>query len=171
MAEDFRGKRILDVGCGSGRYSVEFARRGAAQVVGVDFAPAMVRLAEALAKAGGVHQACQFRIGDFCELDFQDQFDMSVAIGLFDYVQNPVPILTKMRQVTRGKVIASFPRRWSFKTLPRKLWLTARGCPVYFYSAGHLRKSLQASGLTDVRIERLSGTFLVIASIGPEIEP
>ena len=39
------GKSVLDVGCGSGRYSIEFAKRGAVSVVGIDFAPNMLTLA------------------------------------------------------------------------------------------------------------------------------
>src|SRR4028118_513042 len=38
-AGDVTGKDVLDVGCGSGVYSVDFARRGARRVVGRDFSP------------------------------------------------------------------------------------------------------------------------------------
>src|SRR4051812_7146725 len=34
---DLRGKSVLDIGCGSGIYAVDFARRGAKRVLGVDF--------------------------------------------------------------------------------------------------------------------------------------
>jgi len=40
------GKTILDVGCGSGRYCLAYAEGGAARVLGVDFAPAMIELAD-----------------------------------------------------------------------------------------------------------------------------
>ena len=40
----FAGKKILDVGCGSGRFCIAFAQNGAAKVVGVDFAPAMIEI-------------------------------------------------------------------------------------------------------------------------------
>src|SRR5688572_7214605 len=39
QSEPIAGKSVLDIGCGSGRYAVEFAKRGAARVVGVDYAP------------------------------------------------------------------------------------------------------------------------------------
>ena len=39
---EIKGARVLDIGCGTGRYSMEFAKRGASNVVGIDFAPAMV---------------------------------------------------------------------------------------------------------------------------------
>ena len=40
------GKKILDVGCGSGRFCIAFAKEGAAKVVGIDFAKGMIEIAE-----------------------------------------------------------------------------------------------------------------------------
>jgi len=57
------GKKILDVGCGPGNYCVEFARRGA-QVVGLDFAPAMVERARTAAAIAGFEERCNFEVGD-----------------------------------------------------------------------------------------------------------
>lgn len=47
------GARILDVGCGAGRHSIELARRGY-RVVGIDPAPAMIEAARARAGAAGI---------------------------------------------------------------------------------------------------------------------
>ncbi len=38
------GMRVLDAGCGTGRYAAEFAARGA-QVTGIDFSPRMLEVA------------------------------------------------------------------------------------------------------------------------------
>src|SRR6202041_2510353 len=43
QAGDVAGKNILDIGCGSGVYAVDFARRGAKRVLGVDFSGNMLR--------------------------------------------------------------------------------------------------------------------------------
>jgi SAM-dependent methyltransferase len=50
---------LLDLTCGPGLYAVPLAERGC-QVVGVDFSPASIRHARALAQAQGVSQRCQF---------------------------------------------------------------------------------------------------------------
>ncbi|MET0552289.1 MAG: class I SAM-dependent methyltransferase [Vicinamibacteria bacterium] len=47
LLPDVRGQRVLDVGCGAGRYLDVLARRGASSVVGIDPEPAM------LARASG----------------------------------------------------------------------------------------------------------------------
>jgi len=47
------GSHVLDVGCGTGRHSVELARRGF-RVTGLDLSPGMLEQAEAAARAAGV---------------------------------------------------------------------------------------------------------------------
>ena len=53
-SEPISGKSVLDIGCGSGRYAVEFARRGAARVVGLDYAAGMLNLAREYARSANV---------------------------------------------------------------------------------------------------------------------
>src|SRR6185436_9292269 len=53
------GKKILDVGCGSGRFCIAFALEGASKVVGIDFAQAMIEIADKLANAAGVGDKCE----------------------------------------------------------------------------------------------------------------
>src|ERR1044071_4831979 len=77
------GKHVLDVGCGSGRYSIEAARRGAARVVGLDFAPSMLEIARKQAQEAGVGDRCEFVQGDFGEFKAGEKFDVVVANGFF----------------------------------------------------------------------------------------
>jgi SAM-dependent methyltransferase len=53
------GARLLDITCGPGLYSVEFARRGV-DVTGIDFGPASIAYARELADAQGVAGRCRF---------------------------------------------------------------------------------------------------------------
>ena len=74
------GGRVLDVGCGPGRHSLEFARRGF-DVVGVDISSTFVDLASDAAAAAGLER-CRFVRGDARNLIDVD----GVAPGSFDLV-------------------------------------------------------------------------------------
>lgn len=158
---DLTGKRVLDVGTGSGRYAVEMARRGA-EVTGLDFAPAMVDMAKEAAAAAGVSDRCQFEAVDFLEWCAPHHFDICVGLGFFDYTADPRPFLAKMAEVTTERGIFSFPMRWRFRTPTRWLRLRLRGCPVYFYGEDQVRSLVeQTSGWDGMRLERLSRDYLV----------
>jgi 2-polyprenyl-3-methyl-5-hydroxy-6-metoxy-1,4-benzoquinol methylase len=112
------GKSFLDIGCGSGAYCVEFAKR----VLGLDFSEPMLELARGSAAKLGVGDAVEFRRGEFVAHDFGiETFDVSVAMGVFDYLEQPQPFLAKMSQLTRGKVIASFPQFSMVRGTARRL--------------------------------------------------
>jgi ubiquinone/menaquinone biosynthesis C-methylase UbiE len=53
MLGDVSGRRVLDLGCGEGRYSRELARRGA-RVIGIDGCARLVEVARERARAEGV---------------------------------------------------------------------------------------------------------------------
>src|ERR1700759_4021444 len=69
------GTRVLDVGCGVGRWSRLLAAKGA-QVTGVDLSPTMVQQAQSRAAAEGVADRCQFRVQDLSRLDVGGPFDI-----------------------------------------------------------------------------------------------
>ena len=71
------GARVLDVGCGPGRHSLEFARRGY-EVVGVDIAAKFVDLASTAAEAEELTN-CRFLRADARELG-------ALGLGAFDLV-------------------------------------------------------------------------------------
>jgi ubiquinone/menaquinone biosynthesis C-methylase UbiE len=76
LAANVAGNRILDMGCGSGRYSIALARAGAKEVVGID----LKRKSFAVAKAW----CQQHRLAvTFSEANFHD---LPFADGSFDFV-------------------------------------------------------------------------------------
>ena len=158
-------KKILDAGCGSGRYCVELARRGA-QATGIDLAETMVQMSNQAATDAGVEDRCDFSVADLTTWCAPHHYDVSLGIGFFDYIPDPVQMLTRLRHITAGRGIFSFPIRWRVRTPTRWLRLRLRGCPVFFYDRPQVERLLAESGWEDVQITQLSRDYLVNAGPG-----
>ena len=167
QSEPLAGKSVLDIGCGSGRYAVEFARRGAARVVGVDYAPGMLALAADHARENGVADRCQFVQGDFTTELLHDKFDVVIAIGVFDYQAKPVEFMQRMAQHCRGKIIASFPGRSLVRMPLRKFRYWLGDCPVLFYREEEVREIGVKAGLNvEIIPIHSSGTgFMLVGTV------
>lgn len=161
--KEMGGVSVLDVGCGSGIFSVMLAKEGARAVTGVDFSRAMIELAVKRAVAAGQTSKCTFVRGDFLLLEFAERFDCSIAIGVFDYVAEPRALLERMRSVTKQKMIATFPCRWTHRAPVRKVRLAFQGCPVYFYSASDVRRLFLGLNPSRLTIRRIGHIFFVVA--------
>lgn len=82
------GSRVLDVGCGPGRHSLELARRGH-RVHGVDISPRFVELAAAAAVDEGLDAT--FAVADARELGLAGEFDLALSLcqGAFGLTAGP----------------------------------------------------------------------------------
>jgi 2-polyprenyl-3-methyl-5-hydroxy-6-metoxy-1,4-benzoquinol methylase len=163
LLEPLAGKTLLDVGCGSGRYCIAYAERGAARVVGVDFAAAMVELANEHARRAGVLHLCEFRAGMFPDAVPEGMFDASSAMGFFDYVADPVPIVARMRELTKSTMIMSFPKSREWRVPVRRLRFWISGCPLFLYSETKVREILRDAGVTRYDWIELDRDYLVAA--------
>lgn len=106
MLADVTGKRVLDVGCGSGSLSAWLAGRGA-EVVGFDASASMVRLAEQKRIAHA-----SFRVADLSKpLTFlaDSSFDVAVASLVMHYLRDWVDPLRELARVLSpsGELIIS----------------------------------------------------------------
>jgi SAM-dependent methyltransferase len=94
-----RGERVLDLACGTGRHSVELARRGAF-VLGVDQSAAY--LAQARRAARGLTR-CRFARGDMRRLNFRGEFDAVINLWTsFGYFRAPGEDLAVLKGVARA---------------------------------------------------------------------
>lgn len=101
------GLDLLDVGCGPGTITVDFARLlGPGRVIGID-------LSDEVLTAARRHAADQrvdvtFESGDVYELGFDDaSFDVVHAHQVLQHLSDPVAALKEMRRVTRpGGIVA-----------------------------------------------------------------
>jgi 2-polyprenyl-3-methyl-5-hydroxy-6-metoxy-1,4-benzoquinol methylase len=128
------GATMLDVGCGPGRYGIELARRGAARCVGVDVAEQMIEIARRESDRAGVASRCQWQVSDYDSFTTDERFDAVVAMGYFDYLEDPARHLAKMMQHAKGRIFCSLPKRWTVRTGLRKVRFELEKGFVRFYS-------------------------------------
>ncbi len=120
---DVTGRRLVDVGCGTGRMSRVFAEWGAAEVVGLDFSPGTVEAAreetsQLLADRPKIQSRVRFDVGDVVAgLDHAGvaSFDDAVVLGCFSVACRDLDQLERaMKNVARlvkpgGRVVIAEP--------------------------------------------------------------
>jgi SAM-dependent methyltransferase len=95
----YRGRRVLEVGCGLGIDLVRFARGGAI-VTGVDLATTAIDLARANFEQNGL--AADLRVMDGEKLSFaDDSFDVVYAHGVLPYAADPAQVVSELHRVLR----------------------------------------------------------------------
>lgn len=124
---------VLDIGCGPGHYSIALASRGASHVLGLDFAPGMIQIAQAKAREAGLESVCEFLTGDFFELDETAQYDYVILMGFMDYMEDAGAVIDKALRLTRKTCFFSFPSSGGILAWQRRMRYKSR-CPLYLYS-------------------------------------
>ena len=152
--EGYRGRRVLEVGCGAGVDLARFAR-GGARVTGVDLTSSAIDLAKAnfeqQALRGGLF------VADGEHLPFPDgSFDLVYAHGVVQYTANPAQLIRECRRVLNpgGDAIFQVYNRVSWLNALSKLMnvgLEHDDAPVMLkFSLSEFRRLL--SGFAAVRI-------------------
>jgi 2-polyprenyl-3-methyl-5-hydroxy-6-metoxy-1,4-benzoquinol methylase len=80
----FKGKKILDLGCGTGRYAISLAREN--QVTAVDFNEKMLSIARAKAKLAQV--SLDFINSDVTKFKKNDKFDIILSMLVHDHIKD-----------------------------------------------------------------------------------
>jgi len=164
--EPLNNKSVLDVGCGSGPYVVEAARRGSKRAVGFDMAQNMIDLGRQRATATGVADKCEFLLGTFPEDSPQETFDYAIVMGVMDYISDPFAFLSTLAQLVRVRAVLSFPSKHWFRTPFRKIRYWLKRCPVYFYEPSQIEELLKAAGFSKINIEKVPGAGMDFVATG-----
>jgi SAM-dependent methyltransferase len=150
----YRGRRVLEVGCGAGVDLARFAK-GGADVVGVDLAASAIELSRANFEQQGL--AGKFQVADGEALPFDDgSFDLVYAHGVVQYTADPQRLVDECRRVLRpgGEAVFQVYNRVSWLNALSKLMkvgLEHDDAPVLLkLSLGEFRRLLV--GFRDVRV-------------------
>ena len=150
----YRGKRVLEVGCGAGTDLARFAR-GGATVTGVDLSASAIELARQNFAQQGLTGT--FEEADGEQLPFEsDTFDLVYAHGVVQYTPDGERLVDECRRVLKpgGEAIFQVYNRVSWLNALSKLMkvpLEHEDAPVLRkYSAAEFRGMLR--GFSAVRI-------------------
>jgi len=124
------GDKVLDVGCGTGHFSV-FLKEPGTEVTGIDPSPEMLEQAMALYGDRGI----QFRKGSAYSLPFADRsFDLVTMITVLELLEDPKKAIQEAFRVSKGKVFLAILNRKSLLAWQRRRggkWIWQQ---VHFYT-------------------------------------
>jgi 2-polyprenyl-3-methyl-5-hydroxy-6-metoxy-1,4-benzoquinol methylase len=93
------GRRVLEIGCGIGTDTINFARAGA-EVTAVDLSPKSLEIARVRAKVFGLSDRIRFYCADVAELATKvpvQPYDLVYAFGVIHHSPRPDRILVQLR--------------------------------------------------------------------------
>jgi len=121
------GRDILEIACGTGRFTVLMADRGA-DVVGLDISGPMLQQGREKARRAGT--AVEYMRGDAGRLPFpDDHFDAVVAMRFFHLADTPATFLSEIARVSRNDVFFDTFNGRSLRTVYN--WLLPMGSHLY----------------------------------------
>jgi 2-polyprenyl-3-methyl-5-hydroxy-6-metoxy-1,4-benzoquinol methylase len=177
--ERWRGKRVLEIGCGIGTDTVNFARNGA-RVTAVDLSDKSLEIARQRVQVYGLQDRVTFYRGNAEELNSvapAEPYDLVYSFGVIHHTPRPERMLEQVRRYVRpGSVvkIMVYHRRswkvagvllgdgrgqlWKLHELVAKNSEAQTGCPVtYTYTRREGRDLLERHGfrVRQTRVEHI----------------
>lgn len=142
----FSGKRVLDIGCGPGRFLYECYKRGA-KVKGLDYAPRAIFLAK---KYFGLNLSCGkieegLRLPEFSNTEF----DFIFAFEIIEHLRNPMELLHLAYALLSpgGLFFLSVPNFHLFNLIGKGVFIfESRKEHLHFFEPAVLTRCLRQSG-------------------------
>ena len=157
FAGPLEGRRVLDVGTGTGRAAFLLAAAGA-QTIGVDASQEM--LAVARSRAVGAPRSVEFRVGDAHHLEFPDRsFDLVVSFRVLMHTPGWRTCVAELCRVSRSRVIFDYPSAHSaaaLQSVGRKVlyWCGLADEPYRVFTDGEIAIELRRAGFAIREVHR-----------------
>ena len=121
VVPDVRGMKIIEIGAGTGRTSIELARRGAYVTV-LDISPQSLKLASKFAKKAdsATQSRLKYILADALDPSLQpESFDILFHQGLLEHFRNPFPLLEANYRLLRkgGLIVVDVPQTFHVYTI------------------------------------------------------
>lgn len=163
--DKYRGKKILDVGSGSGVIAFYLASKNN-KVLGIDISSRAVTVAQKNAFCLGLGEKVKFQICDFPNGGIKDKFDLILLNDVLEHIPNDSRAMAKAESLLNknGSIFISAPlkdaplnrykllekfdkkvghiRRYNFKDLSKLIYQNKLKIISYSYGEGVLRNSL-----------------------------
>ncbi len=124
---DYRGKDVLEIGCGTGDLSIALAKAGAKRVIGVDIDRGRIEAATRKAGEEGVASIVSFHAADFVhDCMPMSPVDLVFSENAFEHILSPSECL--------GKVYACLRAGGVLATRFGPLWLSPYGAHAWEFT-------------------------------------
>lgn len=175
--ERWRGKRVLEIGCGIGTDTMNFARHGAL-VTAADVSERSVNIARERADVYGLGDRIRFYVGDAERLsDFVpvEHYDLVYSFGVIHHTPRPERVIEQIKHYVRPgstvKIMVYHRRSWKVLGIllahgHGRFWAVDQvvakhseaqtGCPItYTYLPGQVMRLLDGFRITDLYVDHI----------------
>jgi SAM-dependent methyltransferase len=162
--ERWKGKKVLEIGCGIGTDTINFARAGAF-VTAVDLSEQSLVLARQRAKTFGLAEQISFYQANAEELDVfvpVEYYDLVYSFGVIHHTPNPNHAIAQIRKymTASSELKLMVYAKHSWKNIMIEAGLdqpeAQSGCPIAFtYTADEVRDLLEEFHIIEIRQDHI----------------
>ena len=124
---ELAGKTVLDLGCGSGRYTIALSTYDSRNTIGFDIGGKGIEIGEEIVKTHGIRNV-KFIRGNVLDLPFEDEtFDFVFCNGVLHHTKNMEMGLSELYRVVRTGgtaflyLYADYGLFWNFRKRARRI--------------------------------------------------
>ena len=153
---NYRDKRVLEIGCGTGRLAVRIAPY-AREFVGVDISPRTVEAAKEHLPYGNTRLVCS----DFLQWNGDGEFDIIYSSLTFMHISDKLGAIRKVAALlaSGGRFVLSIDKNTSE-------WLEcgSRRVKLYPDDPSEIERLMAESGLSDIQISETELAYIIAAA-------
>jgi SAM-dependent methyltransferase len=158
--ERWKGKRVLEVGCGIGTDTISFARAGA-KITAVDLSDESLKLAKQRARVFGLEDRISFYQANAEELSLSvpvEAYDLVYSFGVIHHTPNPSQAIAQIKRYmsAASELRLMLYAKNSWKNIMIEAGLdqpeAQSGCPIAFtYTADEVRNLLSGFNVLEIK--------------------